>query len=154
EVEIFHKAAVWIGRHNEYYYKNSVPQTLALLDTGLTRAAELAAGKASWQMATGPVIRAYRSRVDGSAQPYIAYVPASYNRAPPGRMDVILHGTNRGMVEVPFMSHQEITMGGQRVPLGDFLQIEVLGRTNNAYRWAGEMDVFEAVDAAKRSYAV
>jgi dienelactone hydrolase len=154
EVEIFHKAAVWIGRHNEYYYRNSVAQTLALLDTGLSRAAELAAGKASWQTATGPVIRAYRSRVDGSAQPYVAFVPASYDRSRPGRMDVTLHGTNRGMVEVPFMSHQEISMGSQRVALGDYLQIEVLGRTNNAYRWAGETDVFEAVDAAKRSYTV
>jgi len=154
EVEIFHKAAAWIGRHNEYYYRNSVAQTLALLDIGLGRATELGAGKASWQTATGPVIRAYRSRVDGSAQPFVAYVPAAYNRTQPGRMDVILHGTNRGMVEVPFMSHQEIVMGSQRVALGDFLQIEVLGRTNNAYRWAGETDVLEAVEAAKRSYAV
>ena len=70
EVEIFHKAAVWIGRHNEYFYKTSVPQTLTLLDTGLARAAELAAGKSSWQTATGPVIRAYRSRVDGSVRRY------------------------------------------------------------------------------------
>jgi dienelactone hydrolase len=69
-------------------------------------------------------------------------------------MDVILHGTNRGMVEVQFMSHTEILSGSMRVPPADFLQIEVLGRTNNAYRWAGETDVLEAVAAAKRSYAV
>src|SRR5579863_1242983 len=35
EVEIFHKAATWIGHHNEYFTKNSVPQTIALLDTGI-----------------------------------------------------------------------------------------------------------------------
>jgi len=40
------------------------------------------------------------------------------------------------------------------VPPADFLRIEVLGRTNNAYRWAGETDVLEAVAAATRSYAV
>jgi dienelactone hydrolase len=154
EVEIFHKAAAWIGRHNEYFYKTSVPQTLALLDTGLARAAELAAGKSSWKTATGPVIRAYRSRVDGSAQPYIAYVPASYTPGKPVRLDVTLHGTNRGMVEVGFMSHTEIVMGSRRVAPTEYIMIEVLGRTNNAYRWGGEADVLEAVAAAKRSYAI
>jgi hypothetical protein len=154
EVEIFHKAATWIGHHNEYFTKNSVPQTIALLDTGISRARELEAGKTSWKTATGPVIRAYRSRVDGSAQPYIAYVPASYDRSRPVRMDVYLHGTNRGMVEVHFMSHTEITYGGMRVAPRDFIQLEVLGRTNNAYRWSGETDVFESIEAAKKNYAI
>jgi hypothetical protein len=70
-------------------------------------------------------------------------------------MDVLLHGTNRRMAEVQFMSQTQITNDEpQPVPAPDFLQIEVLGRTNNAYRWAGETDVFEAIDAARRSYAV
>jgi hypothetical protein len=155
EVEIFHKAAVWIGRFNEYFRKDAVDQTLALLDIGLARAVELDAGKSSWTIATGRVIRAYRSRVDGSAQPYYATVPASYTGRQPGRMDVLLHGTNRRMVEVQFLSQTQITNDEpQPVPAPDFLQIEVLGRTNNAYRWAGETDVFEAVEAARRCYAV
>src|SRR5215472_2468984 len=53
EVEIFHKAAVWIGRFNEYFRKEAADQTLALLDIGLARAAELDAGKSSWTFATG-----------------------------------------------------------------------------------------------------
>ena len=36
----------------------------------------------------------------------------------------------------------------------DFLQIEVFGRTNVAYRWAGETDAFECVEAARKNYAV
>ncbi|MEO8050515.1 MAG: prolyl oligopeptidase family serine peptidase [Acidobacteriota bacterium] len=154
EVEIFHKAAEWIGRYHEYFTKNSVDQTLALLDTGIARAGELEAGKPSWPTATGPVIRAYRSRVDGSVQPYIAYVPASYDRSRPVRMDIFLHGTNRGMVEVQFMSHTSIGYGGMKVAPADYIQIELLGRTNNAYRWAGEADVLEAVEAAKKNYAI
>jgi dienelactone hydrolase len=154
EVEIFHKAAAWIGRHNEYFTKDSAPQTIALLNTGLARAHELEGGKPKWPGATGVVIRAYRSRVDGSAQPYIAYVPASYTRSNPVRMDVFLHGTNRGMVEVDFMSHTEIRYGGMKVAPTDFIQLELLGRTNNAYRWGGETDVLEAVEAAKKNYAI
>jgi pimeloyl-ACP methyl ester carboxylesterase len=155
EAEIFHKAAVWIGRYDEYFAKDAADQTLALLDLGLARAAELDAGKSSWKSASGRVIRAYRSRVDGGAQPYIATVPGSTIGGKPGRMDVLLHGTNRRMVEVQFLSHTQITNDEpQPVPAPDFLQIEVLGRTNNAYRWAGETDVFEAIEAARRSYPV
>jgi len=156
EVEIFHKAAEWIGRHDEYFYKDSVAKTLALLDTGLTRAAELEAGKPSWTSASGLVIRAYRSRVDGSAQPYVAHVPTSYNGSRPVRLDVLLHGTSRGMGEVEFLSRQPAAIRHGGIPLApiDFIQIEVLGRTNNAYRWAGETDVLEAVEAAKRGYAI
>src|ERR1043166_6508009 len=49
EAEIFHKASVWIERFNEYFRKESADQTLALLDLGLARAAELNAeiGRAS-----------------------------------------------------------------------------------------------------------
>lgn len=154
EVEVFHKAASWIGRFNEWYGKDVAAQTIALLDMGLARAAELEAGKTSWSSATGAVIRGYRSKIDGSVQPYIAYVPASYNSRQPTRLDVILHGTNRGMVEVQFMSHREIVAGSVPVPPVDFLQIEVLGRTNNAYRWAGETEVFEAIEAARKRYTV
>ena len=155
EAEIFHKAAVWIERFNEYFRKEAPDQVLAVLDLGLARAAELDAGTSSWTTATGRVIRAFRSQVDGSAQPYIATVPTSYNRSQPGRMDVLLHGTNRRMVEVQFLSQTHITNDEpQPVPPPDFLQIEVFGRTNVAYRWAGETDVFECVEAARKNYAV
>jgi hypothetical protein len=71
-------------------------------------------------------------------------------------MDVLLHGTNRGMGEVQFLARKpaEIRHGGIPTAQADFIQIEVLGRTNNAFRWAGEADVFEVVEAAKRSYAI
>jgi hypothetical protein len=156
EVEIFHKAAVWIGRYDEYYYEDSAAKTLALLDIGLARARELEAGTPSWTSATGLVLRAYRSQVDGSAQPYVAHVPASYHGNRPVRMDILLHGTSRGMGEVEFLSRKPAGIRHGGVPLApiDFIQIEVLGRMNNAYRWGGEADVLESLEAAKRSYAI
>jgi len=45
--------------------------------------------------------------------------------------------------------------GAQPVPEGqDFIQVEVFGRTNNAYRWAGESDVFEALASVRRRYNI
>ena len=32
--------------------------------------------------------------------------------------------------------------------------LEVFGRINNAYRWAGETDVFEALDSVRKRYNI
>ena len=50
------------------------------------------------------------------------------------------------------MSHTEIVMGSRRVAPAEYIMIEVLGRTNNAYRWGGEADVLEAHLAAHARY--
>ena len=39
-------------------------------------------------------------------------------------------------------------------PRQDFIQLEVFGRGNNAYRWAGEADVFEALDSVEKRYRI
>ena len=53
DVEIYHKAATWIVRHNEFYQEESGQWTLDVLDRGLLRAAQLAQGEAPWLHQTG-----------------------------------------------------------------------------------------------------
>ena len=49
DVEIYLKAAQWITRHPEEFYKPEYnDQLLAVLDRGLARAAELDSGAPSW----------------------------------------------------------------------------------------------------------
>jgi dienelactone hydrolase len=151
DVEIFLKAAQWIVRFDEFLVEDAVAQTLSVLKTGTARAEELAAGKSSWTTAKGTVIRAYRSQLDGSLQPYRVLIPESYDSRKRVRLDIVMHGTNRRMAEVGFMARPQVN---QLFMDADFIQLETLGRTNNAYRWAGEADVFEALEAAKRSYAI
>jgi predicted esterase len=147
EVEIYHKAATWIVRHNEFYHKEAGAETLAVLDRGLLRASQLAQGEAPWLQQFGhSVARAYRSAIDGSVQPYAVTFPADYgqNRAKKWRLDVVLHGRDTSLTEVKFLNQH----GGDRPAPKDqtFVQIDIYGRGNNAYRWAGESDVIEAVD--------
>ena len=98
------------------------------------------------------MLRAYRSRVDGSVQPYAVSIPGSYDPAKPMRLDVVLHGRNSRLSEVSFIAAHA---PDRPVPLDqDRLILEVFGRTNNAYRWAGETDVFEALEAARANYNV
>src|SRR5262245_21269367 len=71
DVEIYHKAAEWLVRHNEFYPKEINDWTLEALDRGLVRAAQLSQGESPWVNQTGQaVVRGYRSRIDGSLQPY------------------------------------------------------------------------------------
>ena len=58
------------------------------------------------------------------------------------RVDVILHGRDDTLTEVKFLHGKEKAKPGAKL---DFFELEVYGRGNNAYRWAGETDVFEAM---------
>jgi predicted esterase len=147
EVAIYHKAAEWIVRHNEFYQPDAGRWTLEALDRGQLRASQAAHGESPWVHHTGrAVVRAYRSRVDGSVQPYAVTLPADYGKDPrkKWRLDVVLHGRDTGLTEVKFL-HEHA--GEQDAPAQDFVQLDIFGRCNNAYRWAGETDVYETIDA-------
>src|SRR5215472_2644110 len=153
DAEVYYKAARYILRYNEFYTKAYVAQTLAVLDTGLARARELAADNPSWTKKTGSLCRAYRSRVDGSLQPYALTIPAGYDGKSPAWLEVILHGRGATLNEVSFLySHDRAK------PAADdghpIIKLDVFGRANVAYRWAGETDVFEAIASVKQRYNI
>jgi hypothetical protein len=146
DMEVFHKAAEWIRRHNEFYQKEAVDWTREALDRGLLRASQSGMGETPWMVASGhAVVRGYRSRVDGSVQPYAVLFPNEYGHEPGKRwrLDVILHGRNTRLTEVSFLHQYN---GDQLAPKNlDRVELYIYGRGNNAYRWAGETDVYEAI---------
>lgn len=153
DAAIYHKAAEWILRYpEEFYTKAYLDNTLAALDRGIARARALAQGGAPWEKQKGRFSRAYRSRVDGSLQPYGMIVPDSYDGSKPMRLDVVLHGRGATLNEVSFLAAHD---SPKPVPAEEnYLQLEVFGRTNNAYRWAGETDVYEALASVEKRYNV
>jgi hypothetical protein len=147
EVEVYAKAAEWVARHGEYF-GDTAKWTVAVLDDGLKRAeASANAGDPPWRRTAGrSVVRAYRSRIDGSVQPYAVTAPASYGQDPnkAWRLDVVLHGRDATLTEVKFLN----AFRAKPAPADqEFVQLDIFGRGNNAYRWAGEEDVFEALHA-------
>ena len=154
DVEIYAKAAQWIVRYaaEEFYSPRYVADALAGLDRGLARAKELAGGRPSWPKRTGQVVRAYRSQVDDSVQPYGLAIPASYDGRRPVRLDVVLHGRGGTLNEVSFIAAHEPQ---KPTPIeGDAIRLDVFGRVNNAYRWSGEADVFEALASVQKRYKI
>lgn len=153
DAAIYLKAGEWMLRHPEEFYKPEYSeQLLAVLDRGLARASQLEAGNPSWPAQKGRLSRAYRSRVDGSLQPYGVIIPETYDPAKPSRLDVVLHGRAATMTESSFLFAHD---SAKPVPAGQqHIVLEVFGRTNNAYRWAGETDVFEALESVRGRYNI
>jgi hypothetical protein len=145
DIEIYLKAAQSIVELNEFYNKDSASWTVGVLERGLLRASQARRGEAPWLYQPGRTsIRAYRSGVDGSIQPYAVTLPHNYGKGAPKRwrIDIVLHGRAPALTEVSFLNSHK---GDKDAPMDqDWIQIDVFGRGNNAYRWAGESDVFEA----------
>src|SRR5687768_6846890 len=153
DVEVYHKAAAWILRYpEEFYTKAYHANTLRALDRGLERAASLDQGQSPWASQRGRVLRAYRSTVDGSVQPYAVHVPDDYDPQRPIRLDVVLHGRGATLNEVSFIAQHE--QAKPVPPTPGRIELHVFGRTNNAYRWSGETDVFEAIASVESRYRI
>ena len=59
-------------------------------------------------------------------------------------------GAATQLTEVSFIAAHE----SDKPVAQDYITLEVYGRGNNAYRWAGETDVFEAIDSVKARYKI
>jgi len=162
DVQIFHKAVDCALRYDEIYRSNEVQIARALLSQGKERAARLRNGEAPWTTATGLVVRGYVSRIDGSVQPYGLVVPASFARGPDKvskndpsgehRLDVWLHGRDDHLTELKFISDRQRSYG-EFAPTNAFV-LHPYGRYCNAFKFAGEMDVFEALEHVKKHYPI
>jgi hypothetical protein len=149
DVEIFAKAALWAVELNEIYSLKQVADARNLLKVGNERLAALKAGQTPWRKATGNVIRGYRSRIDGSAQPYGLVIPED-RPAKGGRLDVWLHGRSDVLTELAFMAPQ--LAKPKTPPPSKLITLNIYGRFCNAYKFAGEVDVLEAMEHAIREY--
>jgi hypothetical protein len=157
DAQVFAKGVTWALKYDATF----LPADLKLLRSAVERCrgrlAALEAGGAQWAGRKGKVVRGFVSAVDGSVQPYGVVVPATYDRSRPTRLDVVLHGSSRpaGMSELRFLGRFDEGDGpAGDAPDRDYIELHPLGRVENGYRWAGETDVFEAIAAACRNYAV
>ncbi len=153
DVEIFHKAVSWPVRFKEFYKTNEPQQALELIKVGRERIAQLRMGEAPWTWATGLVVRAFRSRIDGSLQPYGLVVPAGYQyQDKPRRLDLWFPGRDEKRTELAFIQSR-LKSDGEFAP-ADTIVLHPYGRYCNATKFAGETDVFEALGAVLKEYPI
>lgn len=157
DADIFLKGVVWALR----YETKLAPADVALIKQSLTQGLELAefvaAGNAESAAKPGRRARGYISAIDRSTQPFGLIVPEGYDPQRPIRLDVVLHGSTKpvGLSELRFIDRFE-KAGAPPPSLSEqpFIELHPLGRVENCYRWAGETDVFEAIEAVCRRYNI
>src|SRR4051794_14422690 len=154
DVLIYQEAVRYALQYNEFFKADEIAKAKILLQKGEERARQLAEGQAPWRSATGLVVRGYISKIDKSVQPYGLVVPASYSPTAPHRwrLDTWFHGRSETLSEVNFLADRERSPG-EFTPR-DTIVLHLYGRYCNASKLAGEVDLFEALDAVKRQYAV
>lgn len=151
DVEIYHKAVDWALRYNEFHKLPEIKSADAALEEGMKRAAALKEGKSPWTTQKGLVVRAYRSKIDGSVQPYGMVIPESYVGAPV-RTDIWCHGRGETVSELGFITQRATSVGNVQ-PKGA-LVLHPYGRYCCANKFAGEIDALEAIAHAQKFYAI
>ncbi len=154
DVEVYHRA-VWSAlTYDEFFRANEIQAGKDLLRDGIERAGQLENGQAPWLTRKGLVVRGYRSKIDRSVQPYGMVVPETWT---PGgamkhRLDFWFHGRGETLSELSFINGRQRTVG-QYAPADTFV-LHPYGRYSNANKFAGEVDLFEALEHAKKTYPI
>ena len=175
DVQIYYNAVRYALEDDIFTSTNQFNAARALLKTGSERAKQLAAHSAPWNTKAGllalkkeieaksktatplthvPVVRGYVSKIDGSVQPYGLKVPVSYLTGDdkPRRLDFWLHGRGDTLNEIAFIDGQQ-RAGGTFLP-DDAFVLDPYGRFMNAFKFAGETDVFEGLEHAAKHYPI
>ena len=158
EVLVFARAVQLAVEDRFLYDQKEIEQAERLLDSARRRLGMLA------QRRRGPLIvddaagapakprltvGGFRSRIDGSIQPYGLVLPADFDISDtkPRRLDIWLHGRGEKVGEVQFL-HQRLSDAGPIVPAHTIV-LHPYGRYCNAFKFAGEVDVLEAIAHVK-----
>ncbi|HWE35626.1 MAG TPA: prolyl oligopeptidase family serine peptidase [Isosphaeraceae bacterium] len=153
DVRVFAEAVRVALKYREFFAAADVRRGFDLLAEGRRRADQLLDGKAPWAEQTGLVVRGYVSKIDGSVQPYGLVVPETYARTgPPARLDVWFHGRGEALSEVNFLA-ERLRQPGQFRPAGTIV-LHPYGRYCNAFKFAGEVDVLEAIESVRKHYRI
>ena len=154
DVEIFSRAAHQGLTFQELYSKRDVDGVRRVISEGLQRAASLQSGKTPWTTQTGLVVRGFRSRIDDTVQPYGLVIPESctFSGTSRYRLDLWFHGRGERTGEVQFIAQRMSQVG--RISPQDTIVLHPYGRYSNAFKFAGEIDVLEALNHAQQNYRV
>ena len=154
DVQIYLNAVRYPLKYNEPIDPKKAAKAVA---DGLARAALLKESKHPWTEQSGP--RGYVSKIDGSVQPYILWVPPAYK---PGQKEPLplalsCHGRNEKLTELEFVSSPVGTGNAGNSTVGDpatkFVAY-LYGRYCCANKLAGEVDLFETWDRVAEQYPI
>ncbi len=156
------KTSLEAGETDTPWLTRLAAQITAVLDP-------IRAGRDPFEGRTGQMLMAYRSRLDGTAQPFAIVVPSTFHGGTERkwRMHIGLHGLGSGpgryireLLGVPLKRYQSDHDAEHDYPTGvdlpdptDFI-VAPYGRGDVAYRGAGEDDVLSVLDTVLGRYPI
>ena len=154
DVEIYYRGVKDNLEHQEFFSEKDIAKALTALASGKQRAQQLLAGETPWLSQTGLVVRGFRSKLDGSAQPYGLVIPNNYQAdgEQAVRLDIWFHGRGETLSETNFIDRQTKVVG-YYAPANTIV-LHPYGRYSNAFKFAGEIDVLEAMAHVKANYRI
>ncbi len=147
EIDVFPKAVAYALECGEWWDPQHLERATWALDEAERRLDGLAAGQTSWREGAF-VPLAYRSRIDGSSQPFGIVVPEGLDRSQPVPVWIWLHGRGERDTDLHFL-WQKARKTGEFFP-NDAIVLHPFGRYCNGWKGPGMIDVFEALDALDR----
>jgi pimeloyl-ACP methyl ester carboxylesterase len=158
DVEIFEKAIRLALTENGFFEPRDGENAKKVLAEGLRRANLLQnndtldwAGTDSLH-ADFATVRGFRSKIDGSVQPYGVVYRSNGSAQPSVRSDIWCRGRSEKGLELQFLA-QRLNAGDPQ-PAKGVLMIHPFGRYCNANKLAGEVDTLEALDHALSEYPI
>ncbi len=154
DIEILVRAVADPLHYQEIQKEAEIAQAYQLLELAGERLSQLEAGRAPWTAETGLVVRGFRSKLDGSVQPYGLVIPESYQFDGPTRhrLDFWFHGRGERSTELGFIQ-QRLHNAGQYQPK-DTIVLHPYARYSNGNKFAGEIDCLEALEHVKANYRI
>ncbi len=155
DIEVFSRAVETAITYNEIFApEKEFQQAEEQLAVARERLQQLLGETPQWLQQTGLVPRGYRSKIDDSIQPYGLVIPSTWR---PGtsashRLDIWFHGRGEKLTELSFLN-QRLHNAGQFTP-DDTIVLHLYGRYCNANKFAGEIDLFEALDHVRQDYQI
>ncbi len=154
DVQIYYKAVDYAIKYQEFFSQKDVAAGKKLLLDGLARAKSLADKQAPWTTQKGEVVRGYISKIDGSVQPYGLTVPDNYSASGPAfDLSLWFHGRGETLGEVGFIAGGK-GFAGSMPAMKNTIMLYPYGRYCNAFKFAGEADVLEALADVKKKYKI
>ncbi|MES2376931.1 MAG: hypothetical protein V4553_10150 [Bacteroidota bacterium] len=154
DVQIYYKAIDYAIKYQEFFSQKDAAAGKKILLEGLARAKNLADKQAPWATQKGEVVRGYISKIDGSVQPYGVTVPDNYSAdGPQFDLSLWFHGRGETLGEVNFIAGGK-GFTGSMPAMKNTIMLYPYGRYCNAFKFAGEVDVLEALADVKKKYRI
>jgi hypothetical protein len=147
DVQILTKAVHDALVYQEFFSPQEVAKARNLLKEAERRVRALEHASAPWTTPSGHVVQGHGhiSRIDGSVQPYGVLMPPSYSFDGSGRVRLYVWFHVRGETRSAVNFLDELSrQPGQFTP-ADTIVLHPYSRYCNANKFAGEVDVLEAI---------